>query len=713
MAFQIKLIKSSTDVLPYLKEISGAADTHKEALGFLPFVAYEKAIEAEKLWVALDADEAYMGHLWWSSSRQSAKVVQLYAHREKSGVGSALIEELILHSELSGFGTLSARVAGDLLANRFWKKHGFDVIRVVEGGATTNRKINIRVRHFDSNNLFDSVSSKIQYSALELARKPRYLCDINVFKDIIDRRTEYDAVARLFSLSLTGHMHLLVTPEFTAELERTSYDKSKDMFLAFAQHLSSVPKSEITNEELASWRRDLIPNRDPKGKKAANDNSDHKHLIYASRSDVDGFVTRDTRLLEQASFIRDKFELAVLSPDEVVAKFGGYGESDSDILYTRDGVSIEPYGPSDLERLLFLSTSYKLQTQLGDRLKTLNESNMLKGYLVSRDGVDIGAIVWASGQRPGNVLDAWILVAGGAQIDTEIVDWLLELHQLDLPSGGVWRTDLFLFMSDDQFFEKLSDYGYRRLSSSIYTGMFCFSKISATKVARLGVEVTRLAEEIEDISGVSVRLDGLSAPALKNSGVFIESTVGRAELDHADFERVMSPLRLLTDSSKGLIVSIREPYAKSLCGIRDQQLDLFPNASALNKPVRVYFRKPGGISRYEPGQTIFFYVSQTKKEVTHMARLVDVKELNRKEVDFSLLAKGVLTESEVESCSDRKGFVQVLLFDALREVNSPVSFTVLKEKEIASDANIVQPEVLENEKLNLLLSLCGELPSCG
>ena len=63
MPLSITILKSYRDVEPYIDLARVGADTERDALGFLPPNAYKQAAEQGKLFVAVNYEGKFLGHL--------------------------------------------------------------------------------------------------------------------------------------------------------------------------------------------------------------------------------------------------------------------------------------------------------------------------------------------------------------------------------------------------------------------------------------------------------------------------------------------------------------------------------------------------------------------------------------------------------------------------------------------------------------------------
>jgi GNAT superfamily N-acetyltransferase len=135
-------------MMEFLGAVRAHVDQERDSLGFWPPQVYLDAARRGELLVAtVDGNPpGYRVHLLIGYSFPQMKIYQIYvcsAFRRK-GLARQLICTALRIAGDNNHRSVSARVAGDLEANKFWAKLGFRVVRVVEGRATTHRKINVR-----------------------------------------------------------------------------------------------------------------------------------------------------------------------------------------------------------------------------------------------------------------------------------------------------------------------------------------------------------------------------------------------------------------------------------------------------------------------------------------------------------------------------------------------------------------------------------------
>ena len=142
-----------------------------------------------------------LGYLLYGGQYPTLKVFQLFVALPYRGMSIAqkLITELVEFGERNNYLTISARVAADLAANRFWNRAGFSITRQVPGGEKSQRTINVQVRMLDTPSLLKMMAREasapgrdlqsLKIGAQPLISSQIYVLDLNVFFDMVKRRS--------------------------------------------------------------------------------------------------------------------------------------------------------------------------------------------------------------------------------------------------------------------------------------------------------------------------------------------------------------------------------------------------------------------------------------------------------------------------------------------------------------------------------------------
>ena len=340
-----RILKTPMEVETYIDQVCSLGDANRSALGFRPASAYTEAAMKGCLWVAVDqTNNDLMGYLLFGGTYPHLRVFQINVLPEfrSCGLARRLIEELREHGEEDNYQTISARVATELEANRFWQSIGFRIIRQIPGGAKSGRTLNVYLFELDTPSLFREIQieaspqvegvQQITYPSRPILKTPSYVIDLNVFFDVVGKRDTGEA-ARILSSAFNSEIKLHVTSEFVRELERHSPDFENDPVLEFARGLPVLP--ELSADTLAPLteeiRKILFPDTTGTGKERPNEVSDRIHLASCIHHRAYGFITRDTAILRRTTELHAEYDLRIISPADL---YDSHQEPDSPLPLT-------------------------------------------------------------------------------------------------------------------------------------------------------------------------------------------------------------------------------------------------------------------------------------------------------------------------------------------------------------------------------------------
>ena len=710
------IIKDSGKVTSYIDQVRSLADENRTALGFLPKSAYTEAAMKESLWIALDKNTGnFRGYLLFGGTYPQLKVFQICIHPtdRSSGTAQKLIESLKKYGENHDYQTISARVASELKANRFWQKSGFQIVRQVPA-RTRGRTINVYVFELDVPSLLhigrdrDSSSrssSLLGQSIRPLLETPSYVSDLNVFFDVVRNRDDGEA-AHIFSAALNNQIRLFITSEFAKELERHSCDKDDDPVLEFAKKLPTLPspKPENVNPIIEKLRIILSQGTPKTGKRLVNDESDLIHLASCIHHQAYGFVTRDSAILKRAAELHIQYGLRILSPIDLRESLEVEnikplsirvitGESEISVSAINGGER------SNVER--FLNDSGIDSYDIAQFFKSGTIQDPLI-RLVIRSATDIiGVSSWSARPGAGKEAIVSLYVNENHPDSNRAIDYILEYSMNLGDEGKLSRFDLKIgrgqintreialkrgfFLQDRQ-----GGNNYSVLSKVSFKGMI--TKNSWFSFKRDFSEKTNI--ELSD------RMPGYKE--LMNTGCILNNkeSLLRKTISLFDFETAISPGMVICPDRGAVMVPIKEQYANELLPLTQRQGSLLPGKEAILRLERAYFSKTPKGKLPSRGTIVVFYISGTRKEAVAAARVTFAGPLTTTQAVLNLHRQGVLAEEEIHQMSNRKGEVSVFTFDNLILFPKNIDFHRLKQMECIDEANLVTMQRLSHESLH-------------
>lgn len=691
------ILKHFDQVSDYVTQVSAIADQNKATFGFLSASAYEQMASKGQLWVVIDKAKELKGYLMFGGTMPTLKVFQVYACKSVrgDGIGKKLIDALKDYAKEKYYHSIVARVASDLPANNFWENRGFSIYRQVKGGETTKRTINIRGYSLDDNDLFGSLAKEsrgVQPIGPVLER-PIYALDLNLLLDVFKARPGYQKVIKIMQVGFQGEFSICITPEFKKELERQSINFSDDPVLRLAEVFPELKTDDDISGVSESLRSIVFPSRTSNRKSAQNDESDLAHLAYCISAGIGGFITREKALLRVCSEIKDKYNVAILSPDELILEDNESSDIstplNSDFSLTASLITDEIRSfldgfsaPSAITSMLTSASPIKDATSV---------------YEARLDGHLFGVYFSQKPIKTTNSALAALYIDENCPKSIAAIDHFLETA-LRYKSGFSYRLDLYIGKGQNLTEETLLKKGFFKSDDH-------FVKI----ISNLFLEAknwVRFAKDVKSFCGFSIPEKLPSKKELQNTGVCFTDSRNKVEVfSWFDFETVIGPRFIINPDRDCILVPIRENFANGLIGNTKNQLSLLSSHDKTLLLEKAYFRSPVKASIFKKGGIIAFYVSGSKsiQEVIGFARITYSDVIKIDEATIKVDRQGVLSRRELSEIVDNNGKIHVFTFDNFLEFDRRVSFLRAKNLGLISNANLVSPEKINFEKLKVLI----------
>jgi len=708
-----RILKTPSRTLALLSHVRSSADANKSAFGFLPAAAYEDQALQSKLWVAVDEpDETYCGHLLFGGRYPNPKVFQLFVAKERRGlrIGESMLNEFVEHASSLGCLTITARVAAELPASRFWERNGFLVVRT-ERKRVGARAVNLRVRSLDTPSLFDQPPSDLCFTDQPLLPTRAYALDVNILLDVV-RDRQFAAEARqLLRAALGGHLRLVVAEEFHKELERHRQQPVDPLF-ELARDLPTVdPPDPATRLRLEDELRRLVfPDRTLSSSTASNDEADLGHLSTAIHQRLTGFVTREKALLRAGDKIRRAFGLDVLSTVDLANDLEP--SSDDRAARVSDGQTlwkVSSASERDRTGAEHFLTSRGLPEEVRDLAWSSGSSAARRRRLVARRNGDIVAVAsWDRPSRFTGVTKLFLFVRESSAMAETIIDHLLASALCDDHGSHARRVELLISSDQNQTHETALRRGFQPLTSSPHPSVRCLAKLVYVRPITED-DWPALAADCSRLTGLKLDSTMPTYSEFTNTGVLVtdEARTARKTIRLFEFETMISPGIALCHGRPALIVPIRSRFADGLIPLLRKQRHLFPDSEVRLHVEKAYFRSPRRTGAFERGTLVVFYVSgvdRGAKAATAIARVTSSKVCSAEEALLTMTRQGVLTKKELFEVANKQGLVHAFTFDNIQLFKRPVPYDELKNLGCVGGANLVTVEHLGPTALVQLIS---------
>ena len=593
----------------------------------------------------------YLGHLLFGGAFPHARIFQLFVAPEfrGQGVGRHLLEALVKLFERHSFLSISARVADDLAANKFWDKMGFGLARRRPGGLTRSRVINVRIKQLDTPGLFNQLMGDVSELALVdrlAARQAVYLIDLNVFWDVVRQRPRAEYAAQVISAALRHLIYVVIADEFVAELERTSRSAPNDPVLEFALQLPvlGAPESSVLEALIDEVAPLVFPARTGARCLSQQERSDLIHLATAIHHGANGFVTGDSAILHARDDMHSRYGLELVGVQELSKALeiaqkrlpSFRAQLSSDTLYVLELVGENSSALESFLREVSAPSSFR-----EDFLTAGAVPSSRKRIAVTSDTDVVCLASWdVSAGLQGRTDVRLVANEEHAAVQTALNCILSQvsaeasrigpvLLRLDTPSGHVISREVALLHGFHAETDCRSGIG-RHLQ-----------KVSIGRPVT-GKNWVRIRRSLQQCSGLSFQdipvLDDTDTQVAFSEADGAERTVRLSQL-----ERLLSPVLIVLANRPGAIAPIRRGYAEQLLRA-SQQMSLTPNREAGPFSERVYFSSSKNVRILSGGTPLLFYESGGsggRACVTAVARVLSTELRAKSEISGSFFVMGL------------------------------------------------------------------------
>jgi len=704
----VKLHASPGQVLPFVDEVIKEADLEKDALGFLREGVYREVAAQGKLIVAAIGHE-YAGHLLFGGVSPHARVFQTHVKKRfrRRGIGRLLIEELVRSAESWSYLSITARVASDLDANAFYQSMGFEHVRTAPGGSTRNRVINVRVRELNTPHLFKPLALR-RMDDLGLverlpARAPQYVIDLNVMFDVVRRRMNAEDAGRIMTAGFNNFVRLAITREFIEELRRNS--QPPDPVLEFAMRLPILPHPvpEEMSNILGVLEQRIFPQRAREGRLTVQDRSDLIHLAVAVFRKAAGFITGEKAILGARDFLREKFNLDIVSVGEMaaLADFTNVGDSQSTAVTSED-VEISSRNPrtEDFEKVSSFLARLGVPGQLIDELPKNATASGSEQYLILAGNEPVAFATWIIENHES--VQAFVCAdEDNSNIQTaldRVFDRICRAASRKKPSvvrvrlvSGHSKTRSAAFLHG--FRPSLGQPVNTLVLHKVCVGA-CVTKTNwiSTRNSLKRTAGLTLPEEIPEFRTCTDLIE-ISTPTGNPALISLE-----------DLETLLSPVLLLLPGRTCAVVPIRARFASDLFG-NSPQIPLLHSPEARFLREKVYFSDPKTCPLLQRGTLMLFYESgkeHGRSSLFAAARVIRTDLVPKEGVFKEILRRGVLTEEKLRRMG-RSEFSAATIFDNILHFRNPISFKRMQELGFKDPANLITTRSVSDEVFELMV----------
>ncbi|MDQ8036485.1 MAG: GNAT family N-acetyltransferase [Pedobacter sp.] len=688
----------------YISQVSAAADSHRNELGFLPKSVYSEFCRRDCLHVIVEIEDgisAYAGHLIFDHRYPKVSIIQMFTEPKyrQHGLAKKLISNLKTLLTEKSFTSIYARVAEDLIpANKFWQGQGFYIQRMERGGATRNRKILVRCHELESPQLFPTSGIS---SDNPLGLKPSdateslFLVDLNVLFDSAGpRRLRNKVVFNLFQAEKIGLCKIAISDEIRDELSRHTPVGKSDPMLEYTKVFPTLPllDTESNKSRINELSRIVFPHKEVLSE---NDKSDIRHLATAIQYNLTGFITSDTAILEASSAIREGFNIDVLSPEIFTIEQNSISEDSSFESASCGEIRLSSVSHLDTQKI------HNLLSELG-----ISTADIISGWAPVTSATAARA-VWVGEELIG--YSSWSSDASGLTARAALNEAhpeslsagriLLTYLMETLPKIGPVKITLSLAHHQSLLREHAISQGFRGTSNQkSLTKLFVGTLVTDSswkdfRKSLIDKEGLKLPERCPSFTDQSNQIEVLTPSGERTFPSFDE------------IESLLSPVLFCLPDRPSVITPIQRQYAEELLG-HSPQASLLPLRSASLFKEKHYLSAKKNLKHFKKGTLILFYESAKNggsMSIIAVARCRHCYLKSQDNIEKSDLERSALTKESIKNIgkSDMKAVVS---FDNIHIFKKSVPLDFLKKIGCGKETDLISTKAISKTQLLAILT---------
>lgn len=277
---------------------------HRQILGFMPTAGFSDRAERGTLLAAV-IDDHVVGYVLFDLPGDIVKIIHLCVNPSErgSGVARCLTDEVSRrYKDYQGV-QLSCR--RDYEASTLWPRLGFVYKGERPGRGREGKPLTIWFRDHGHGDLFTYSPEQSD------AARPAAALDHNIVIDLLTNNPEGEDSRNLLDDWIDEQIVLCITDESFQETERSEDATQRAQMLQGMARFTKLPSSSTNFEQLVERIASLVPRIG---------RSDHRHLAYAVAGKASYFITRDSKIVQSADVIHDRFGLRIVRPEPLITE---------------------------------------------------------------------------------------------------------------------------------------------------------------------------------------------------------------------------------------------------------------------------------------------------------------------------------------------------------------------------------------------------------
>lgn len=697
----MKIVDNPSELLIFINDLVKIADNYKNEIGFWPFNSLKDAIVRGRLIAAVeekDGREQPIGFLVFGGVFPNASIqaVAVSPDELRRGVAQNLITSIIAKLEFEGFLAISAKPAKDLLvAQKFYERNLFYVVRTRSGGKTRKREIVVRERTLSSPSLLNSIeqpkrsrlgSSSDKFSDL-------WVIDINVLFDLVKPgRAQYSMAAEVFRAALDGRVRVAVSSEFTAELERRSPEGKTDPYLEMARALPKLRRVATSDlNQLSDEIHELLFEKEkPSQAGTPQARSDCLHISECIIGNASAFITSDGVLLRNRRLIRERWGLEIAALEDFFEILTSTVIKDNFQPTQGDGFRLQKQDFASAKQLANRFEHSVFDADFFSENATRETSQYISALTDTKQTV--GLLASIAPEKLGDPHRLKLQISHDHPHSELIADTLLNQAIDTIGKSGVGHIELVDEPGQIITRKAATQAGFK-------TGL-SYDTLSKTVI---GSPITPsnfwVIKDRLRLASVSDAFSLFPDDFYELDQLFVSDPEGFVSL-----EKMLSPTLIIPNSRRVCIQPIAQSYAAQLLGTSNQT-SLLEQYEGVFRSQKIYVSSGRSRNQFETNQVILFYESSRtggRGAIVAAARVDNVVTQQKSDTNIGQMKRTVLDSVDRYSASSEvtlTGFSSVLRFPR------PISLAELRRIKATGTKNLQSTTIISTEAAQHILDL--------
>ncbi|NEP40379.1 MAG: GNAT family N-acetyltransferase, partial [Okeania sp. SIO2H7] len=584
-------IKEIDEKSKYLPEVIELGDANRQTLGHLSYETfYEYALKGQII-VALDSHGNLMGYVLYRKVRKTNSIVLgqlcIKPSFRRRGIAKKLVNYLSQNNQKT-YG-IKLKCRRDYGLGPMWEKLGFQAVNEKVGRSKKGKLLTVWWLDHDRPTLFSS------HAAQKLDSNLCAIVDIEVFLEL---KNEGKKANDLQEDWLEGDLEVCVTNEIFNAINALEDDNNRKQQRLFAETFTKLPcKYQDFDKFLKILNNFILENNFQINDLAS------RQLARAIASDCPVFVTRDRQILDLSDRLYEKFQLEIVTPENLIANLddlNNKNEYQPARLAGSNQLKILPLRRNQIESI----SQHFLAAEKGETLEQLKRK--LRQWSVNSEHFQCEVVVEgenrplaliAYNKKKNHELEIPLLRVVGGSLEGTLARYLLFRVISDSAQTNRYFTRICEPYLKDSLIRAIQEDAFFRIGRDYLKANLDVAE-TASQLSKRLADLAKLEPDYRFCLQIAATLN--TEEATKN----MQTT--------ADLERCLWPAKIVDAELLTLVIPIQPRWAKDLFdeGLANQWLFGSKTEIALKREL-VYYRSKRGNGGLKPGAIgrILWYVS--------------------------------------------------------------------------------------------------------